>query len=198
MYRIVEFMGMPKAGKTTNIDRLKEFLQHEKGVFARLYEQGARTIPFDKDAFGRFAYNMVSAYRVVDRLLSDYNPDSPGRVVLIDRGIFDHMAFAIALHNAELITEEQRDSSIAQLSNYTDLETHLILFEIAPEEAMKREQTKHPYTGRVMNPCFLGHLFEAYHEVILPIMEEKKKLLVVDGQESLEENKKKIIQFLGL
>lgn len=113
--------------------------------------------------------------------------------LLIDRGIYDHIAFTLALYKSGQITNKQYRAQLEYFKEFQFLEDLTLIFLINPEEAIKRENKHHNFTGRVMNKDFLSVLYEAYEKTI-PEIEQKNFL--IDGSKSVEENKKEILNFV--
>ncbi len=181
--KCIEFMGMPKSGKSTQLEILKTRLEKEKGARVREIYEGARISPLNK-ADNRFLYNAWSFHNTLNRLLEarldgyDY--------LLIDRGVYDHLAFTEALHESKQITDKQYIAQLEYFKQFTDLEDVVLMFLINPAEAMHRENKHHNFIGRVMNEDFLSKLKEAY--TLYSFYADR----IIDCSKSLEENSKDI------
>lgn len=182
---IIEFAGMPKSGKTTAIEIADSYFKREKKKVRVIYE-GARISPLDKD--DRFMYNSWSFHNTVNRIL-EARLDNYDHI-LIDRGIFDHMAFARAIC---------QDYDLLPVLEYyrifEGLENRVFLYMLEPEEAIKREKKHNPFLGRVFDSTFLTILFGAYQWVHEEISNENR-ITLFDGSESLVDNTGKLLQKL--
>jgi len=182
--KTIEFLGMPKAGKTTAIEIAESYLKQNGKIVRTVYE-GARISPLDKE--DRFMYNSWSFHNTVNRILeaklNDYD------VILVDRGIFDHIAFWRAICKYG----ERVDSCGVEeyFSNFLKLEDQAIVFTLSPEEAIKRERKNNPYLGRVFNKAFLKRLESAYE-----MISACNDLIKIDGSNSLEENSERMLDII--
>jgi len=62
----IELMGMPKSGKTTQMDILGSNLQHAQGYKVRCIHEGARISPLDKEDY--FMFNSWSFHNTLNRI----------------------------------------------------------------------------------------------------------------------------------
>ena len=181
----IEFMGMPKAGKSTQLELIETFLKHEKRVSVRTIYEGARVCPIDKKT--RFQHNAWSFHNTTNRLMEAQLTDPD--YLLIDRGVYDHIAFTQALYRSGQITTEQYEAQARYFREFGFLEDSVIALMINPDEAMKREMKYHQFCGRVMNDNFLALLYEAYKETTLTIPQSH---IVIDSSKTVKENNKEI------
>lgn len=183
----IEFMGMPKAGKTTQMEILESNLK-EKGYTVRCIYEGARVSPLDKKDY--FLFNSWSFNNTTNKILEAKLYDTD--YILIDRGVYDHTAFSKALRKSNRITSKEADDSISYFRHFYDIEDLVFLFAVPPEVSLRRE-FKHKNTGfgRVLNPDFLKTLFDAYLDVENEI---EKDHLVIDGTKKLKENSREMME----
>lgn len=185
---IIEFAGMPKSGKTTTIEIAESYLKRE-GKKVRIIYEGARVSPLDKN--DRFMYNSWSFHNTVNRILEARLDNY--EFILIDRGIFDHIAFARAIEPLCLDYEFWPVLKYYRMFEY--LEDKLFLFMLKPEEAIRREKKNNPFIGRVFNSSFLAVLFGAYQEMYEELS-NRSMATIFDGSESLDDNIEKLLQKL--
>lgn len=186
----IEFLGMPKAGKSTQIELVENVLKHDKKLRVRNIYEGARICPLDKE--DRLLYNSWSFHNTANRIMEAQNDDYD--FILIDRGVYDHIAFTLALHRSGLLTKKEYEAQTDYFSQFESLEDSAIVLMISPEESMKRENKYHSFRGRVMNESFLSALHRAYEDVIPNI---KKEYIVIDASKDLKENGNEILEVLG-
>lgn len=170
---VIEFFGMPKAGKSTQIDILETKLKRENGCRVRVVHEGARICPLDKK--DRFLYHAWSLNSTVNRIIEakDQNYD----YVLIDRGIIDHIAFSYALLEADLITKQQMDRLVVYAKEFLWLEDKAIGCLIDSQESLTREGKYCEKNGRVINDQFLQLLRKSYDEIRYPELGIKAEIL---------------------
>ncbi|MBU0667109.1 MAG: hypothetical protein ABIC91_03305 [Nanoarchaeota archaeon] len=187
--KVVEFMGMPRAGKSTHKELIETFLKHEKKVLTRNIYEGARICPIDKN--NRFLYNAWSFHNTMNRVIE--SKEQKFDYLLIDRGVYDHMAFTQALYKKDYITKSQFQAQIKYFKEFKFLEEIALVFLVTPEESLRRENVNHTYRGRVMNDSFLSALHESYKEILPKIAMD---YYIIDGSKKLAENKKEITDFI--
>lgn len=183
--KVIEFMGMPKAGKTTAIEVAESYLKKNNKKVRVIFE-GARISPLDKEP--RFLYNSWSFHNTMNRILearlNDYD------FLLIDRGIYDHVAFS----EANDIFCDKNKTQIAReyYKLFGELEDKIFLYMLSPEEVIYRERKNNPFLGRVFNKEFLGRLYDSYSDLYLEILSERD-IILFDGRKNLEENSNELI-----
>jgi len=193
--KVIEFMGMPKAGKSTQLEYVESVLKHKKGARVRVVYEGARVCPLDKSE--RFMHNAWSFHNTTNRIMEAR--ENSFDYMLVDRGVYDHIAFTYALHHSKEITIDQCDEQEQYFRHFGFLEESVLAFMIDPEEAMKRELKHHQISGRVMNPDFLKILHSSYQN----LLEECElgeivpaKVQVIDGSKPIKENMEEVLSFV--
>lgn len=182
-------MGMPKAGKSTQLELVETVLKHEKKAVMRNVYEGARICPLDKK--DRFQYNAWSFHNTINRIMESKTGCSD--YLLIDRGVYDHVAFTHALYQCGQITNEQFEAQANYFQQFGFLEDAVLVFMVSPKESIERENKHHKFQGRVMNKEFLSALYIAYQEIIPTIQQEH---YLIDGSKSLDGNGKEILDFV--
>lgn len=187
--KTIEFAGMPKSGKTTQIEIIESRLKHLEDKYVRVIYEGARVCPLEKD--NRFYYNAWSFHNTLNKTLEATlaNPN----YLLIDRGVYDHIAYTNALFEAGKITSSQSRKQKEYYLEFIGLEDSTLVFLVSPEEALEREHKQNLNSGSVMNPEFLAYLHEAYKNLIPEIT---KNYLVVEGSKPINENINSIYDFI--
>jgi thymidylate kinase len=185
----IEFMGMPQAGKSTQLEFVENDLKHRKNAKVRSIYESARICPFDKQE--RFQYNAWSFHNITNKIMEArlYGFD----YLLIDRGVYDHIAFTEALYRDGQITKEQYEAQTRYLKEFGFLEDMILIFMVAPRESMRRENKHFESAGRVMNMSFLSKLYEAYQTTIPTITQQ---YFVIDGTKTIEDNIKEVSSIL--
>ncbi|HLD12414.1 MAG TPA: hypothetical protein VJB87_02350 [Candidatus Nanoarchaeia archaeon] len=188
--KIVEFMGMPKAGKSTHIELAETILKHQRGARVRVVYEGARVCPLDKGE-DRFLYHTWSFHNTMNHLAEARMGHFD--FIFVDRGVFDHIAFTRALGYAGVFSQEQCDAQVAYFSQFSFLQDVVIACMVDPDVALAREQKHHEQLGRVMNAGFLPLLSRAYREVIDTL---SLPYHYVDGNRTLADNNKYLLALL--
>ncbi len=185
--KVVEFMGMPKAGKTTAIEVAESYLKFKDKKVRIIYE-GARVSPLDKQ--DRFLYNSWSFHntlnRVLEARLDHYD------FILVDRGVYDHVAFTKAIE----VFGNKKNCNIARdyYKTFGNLEDNILLYLLKPEDAVKREVKHNPFLGRVFKGDFLERLHSSYSEVYSEISKDREVKLF-DGSNNLDSNTSDLILY---
>jgi len=185
---IVEFAGMPKAGKSTQIELLETYLKHERGLKIRIVYEGARICPLEKT--DRFLFNSWSFNNTINRVMEVKNQSFD--FVLIDRGVQDHICFTKALYDAGQITFQQYEAQLGYFEQFLFLEDEVLIFLIDPEESMRREYKHQSFDGRVMNNNFLSLLYAEYKKT----KAENQKFTAIDCNKPVIVNKEEILNFI--
>jgi len=187
--KVIEFFGMPKAGKTTALEVVESYFKSKKARIRTVYE-GARVCPLDKS--DRFHYNAWSFHNTMNRVLEarlnhyDY--------VLVDRGVIDHLAFTEAIGPIRGTYEYIATKDYYR--QFLDLQDQEIYFTIDIDEALRREAKHNPFTGRVMEREFLMHLAKSYEVVIKEDATRKgRKIETLDGNLPMKENIRRVLSW---
>jgi hypothetical protein len=210
--RIVEFMGMPKGGKSKQIRALKEGdeehpeligLENDAELTEFLGKQidiavfkpnSAMKVLFEKDPKMRAVYNetiihshgellgMLTSYIRGDINIKTREVD----LAILDRGPNDDAVWTNALYDFKTtISQEERDYHLSMAQH---LEQHLDLaigMNVLPEVAMEREGGRE---GKAMNIPFLRKLYEYYGALAEEAIEGEQPITIqtpyldIDGE----------------
>ena len=183
--KVIEFLGMPKSGKSTAIEIAESFLKRQGRRVRTVYE-GARVSPLDKR--DRFMYNAWSFHNTVNRILEAKLDHYD--FILVDRGVHDHMVFAEAIRE---MCEQRMHLVQEYYRMFWGVEDEQFLFMLDPEEAIARERRHNPFLGRVFDRDFLVRLYACYDEWRKTYSTIDN---VFDGGNSLEHNTDKLLRRL--
>lgn len=186
--KIIEFAGMPKAGKSTQMEIIGSELQHQYDYNVRYIHEGARISPLDKS--DTFAFNSWSFHNTLNKMLEAQLTKYD--FILIDRGVYDHEAFTKALYLNRDITSEELENSVNYFRCFRDREDLVFLHLIEPEVSMKREYKYEKPLGRRLNKNFLQLLYKSYEEMVV-----EKEHIIINGNNSIEDNAKEIRNYLS-
>ena len=184
--RVIEFAGMPRSGKTTALEIMESVLKKERKRIRVLYE-GARISPLDKS--DRYNYNAWSFHNTVNRIL-EARLDGYD-FILVDRGVLDHAAFLEAIANEC----QGKDIGLTQkyYLGFLGIQDSEILFDVDPQEAIRREGKNKPFLGRVFSYPFLQFLQESYISMGGKVERNGREIMRIDGNLPFERNLKKIV-----
>lgn len=188
--KLIEFVGMPRSGKTTQAELLKKALETRgKSVLMLTDRERMATLatpPQESLAFALAFYGQLldTYYRYKDQ----------AEVMIVDRGWSDAAVWADVYREMKTVTEEEASGLAACFDRFARLSTAVVFMTVAPDIAMARHgETLHEQVDDVaMNPEWLAALASAY---------AKRKVdftnpLEVDGARTAEEAHARIMAFL--
>jgi len=190
--KVVEFMGLPEAGKTEHIDQLKRRLKG-LGISVRFIQDQIRDAPLKGDEVEKNKW----AIRKVGNLIAEAK-EQDWNLILVERG-----GWAIYASLKALLKQLKRKRQIRKARRGLGLaidivqeEDFFVLIEIPPKIALERDQQLGAtQTGSIITPTFLEPLEEVYQW----IKEEKLprgRTRIIDGQDDFQENQEKILKSL--
>ena len=157
---VVEFAGLPKAGKTSTLSQVYSFLRR-CGFRCEVVVERASVCPIrDKKHFN---FNVWTACTSISQLLEKtQNPprqDDPD-ILFLDRGIFDSLCWFSLLEQLGRIraADRKKVSEFLLVDDWTSRITGVIAMTAKPRDAMQREQGHLPVSGlegSIMNPTVL-------------------------------------------
>jgi hypothetical protein len=160
---VIEFAGVPKAGKTSTLNHIYAFLRR-CGFRCEVVVERASVCPIrDKRHFN---FNIWTASTTLCQLLDKtQNPprDDDPDILFLDRGIFDAVCWLALLERLGRITPEDRAKADAffLIDDWTARVSGVIAMSTTPEDALAREQGLLPVEGSggsIMNPIVLRHM----------------------------------------
>lgn len=160
---VIEFAGVPKAGKTSTLNHVYAFLRR-CGFKCEVVVERASVCPIrDKKHFN---FNVWTACTTLSQLLEKTQnpprPDDPD-ILFLDRGVFDALCWLTLLEKLERITPADRKSADAFLliDDWTARVSGVIAMSANPDDALAREQGLLPVEGAggsIMNPIVLQQM----------------------------------------
>ena len=167
---VIEFAGTPKSGKSTCIDIVEHFFRRLRYDILAPSEGASKRTPrrLKEDLV---AYNAWSAtYALTQILESRYGADKY-QLVLMDRGLFDALAWFEMLVNSDdqSLTPDDRTTihKFLLVPNWSQQTQFVFLFLTEPDIAIARENENKllEMPGITMNPTFLNELNTAYSKI---------------------------------
>ena len=175
--KFVEFSGTPKSGKSTCIDIVSHFLrrvrlnEHHQAydrarfkILAPTEGASRRTPAFLRDDL--VAFNTWSASYALTHILEAVHHSDQYHVAILDRGIFDALAWFQVLESRGDITQSdmQRVHDFLLIDHWRSQVDAVFLFTADPSTSMQRENEGKliDAPGRAMNEEFISSLNEAY------------------------------------
>ena len=161
----VEFAGTPKSGKSTCIDTVNHFFRRQGyKVLAPTEGASKRTPYYLKNNL--VAFNAWSATYALTHMLEGRYGTDEYHIVILDRGLFDALAWFELLKQKGNITSDDC-SAIHQfllLGHWRELVDMVFLFQTDPATSLERENRNKLIIepGLTMNSDFLRDLNTAY------------------------------------
>lgn len=169
---VIEFSGMPKAGKTTSINSLMQFLKRND-FKVKVILESASICPV-KDKHGPM-FNIWTACDSIRALIGELESDrTQYDVIICDRGIFDSMCWFQWLLNNDKMEQKMKDIldqflSMSELISFIDI---VFVYKARPEVSIEREYASllTDIPGSIMNKDVLEGYLKAVKDT-----EEKAK-----------------------
>ncbi len=164
----IEFCGTPKSGKSTCIDIVAHFFRR-LGFRVLAPTEGAsrRTPRYLRDNLFRF--NIWSASYALTHIIEGLSSPEKYHIAILDRGLFDALAWFQLLANQGDITLEDRERvhNFLLIDEWRKVVDAVFLFRADPDTSLARENADKLIIepGRAMNPEFLKNLNDAYDKV---------------------------------
>ena len=153
---VIEFAGVPKAGKTTTITQVQAFLKR-CGFKTEIVIERASVCPIKDKKHVNF--NIWTACTTLAQLLEKTQtpprPEDP-QVLILDRGIFDSLCWLRMMEKLKRLRPEERKivQDFLEVADWRERITGVILMTVSPTDSMKREQGLLPVEageGSIMN-----------------------------------------------
>ena len=183
----VEFAGTPKSGKSSCIEIVRHFFRRSDiKVLAPAEGASRRTPYFLKDDL--MAFNTWSASYALMHVLEGLHGSDQYDLAILDRGLFDALAWFELLASQGLISPEDRDGvqRFLQIDHWRSNIDAVFLFTTDPETSMDRENRDKliDEPGQAMNPDFLHNLNTAYGDVRQRFADKFTRLIPIDTSDS--------------
>lgn len=164
---IVEFAGLPKSGKSSNIAVIRDYFSRSK-YRTKLIAEGARTCPFSNK--NRIEFACWTANQAMNAVLEARLSSERDSIILQDRGVFDALAFIKLLALEDYIPESTAESISTYFSDqrWTGTIDLIILLDVSPEIAIRRDlaaQLNAP-TGVITNLVTMSRLSSAFEFIL--------------------------------
>ena len=185
--RVIEFLGQTRAGKTTQVLLLKEYLE-KKGftVAVSLDRERAKAVHVPPSEC--LAFNLVFHSKVIDEY---YQHKGTVDFFLVDRGFADVAVWAEVLYLMKKITAEERDAYRNCWKRFRKMVDVTFYFEVPLEVLFERWKSlpAEAVDEVVMNKTWMATLERVYQKL-------KKKfpqMIEIDGRKGIKETQQ-IIQ----
>ncbi len=165
---IVEFSGTPKSGKSSCIEIVSHFFRRLHFRVLSPSEGASRRTPYHLRA-DLVDFNTWSASYALTHILESLHDPYNYQLVILDRGMFDALAWFQLLVNRNEIDQVTCDQvhSFLLIEKWRSVVDEVFLFTADPDTSMKRENQNAliDEPGTTMNLEFLQNLNAAYNSV---------------------------------
>jgi thymidylate kinase len=168
---IIEFSGLPRAGKSECISIIEHLLRRNNFKVLAPSEGAMHAPEYLKASLTE--YNAWTAMYAIKQILEGYyfgKPDRHYDIVLLDRGLFDATAWFHYLENDGRLIEDDRKAltGTVRIPAWKNLLKQVFVFFCEPQTSIERElKTKlTKKAGTVFKTPFLNKLKDAYEKAI--------------------------------
>lgn len=162
---VIEFSGVPKAGKTTTLSHVQTFLKR-CGFRTDIVVERASVCPIRDKKHANF--NVWTACttlaQVLEKTQNPPRPDDP-HILFLDRGLFDSICWMKMMETISRVRAEERRKieDFLLIDDWRKRVSAVFVMLASPDDSMKREQGVLPVEdtkGSIMNPDVLRKLRE--------------------------------------
>ena len=183
----IEFSGTPKSGKSTCIEIVRHFFRRcNIKVLAPAEGASRRTPYFLKDDL--MAFNTWSASYALMHVLEGLHGSDRYDLAILDRGLFDALAWFELLATQGKITPQERDhvQSFLQIDHWRSKIDAVLLFKTDASTSMEREARDKliDKDGSAMNEPVLLELNNAYAAVTEKYANRFSRFEIIDTSKS--------------
>ncbi len=139
---VIEFAGVPKAGKTTTLGQLQSFLKR-CGFRVEVVIERASVCPIRDKKHANF--NVWTACTTLAQILEKTQDppriDDP-HILILDRGLFDSISWLTFMERLERVRTEDRKTieKFLLIDDWKERITGVIVMTASPQDAMEREK----------------------------------------------------------
>ena len=168
---VIEFAGVPKAGKTTTLTNVSTFLKR-CGFRTAVVVERASVCPIQDKKHATF--NIWTACttlaQILEKTQTPPRSDDP-QILFLDRGLFDSICWITMMERISRIRPEEREliQKFLMIDNWRKRISAVFVMLASPRDAMEREQGVLPVKGTggsIMNPEVLGQIKDVNKQCI--------------------------------
>ena len=168
---VIEFAGVPKAGKTTTLNQIQAFLKR-CGFRVEVVIERASVCPIKDKKHSNF--NVWTACTTLAQILEKTQDpprfDDP-HILILDRGLFDSICWFTMMDRLERIRSDDRKTveEFLRIADWRERITGVIVMTASPQDALEREKGHLPVkdgSGSIMNQEVLGRMLKVTEETV--------------------------------
>ena len=182
---VIEFAGVPKAGKTTTLGQVHAFLKR-CGFRVEVVVEHASICPIRDKKHANF--NVWTACTTLSQILEKTQiPSRPGDpdVLILDRGLFDAVNWFAVMECLARIRKAEREQieSFLLMDDWRKRITGVIVMTASPADSMERERGYLPVdgtAGSIMNDDVLRTMLDTTRETAARLRKKHFRIFEVD------------------
>jgi predicted NUDIX family phosphoesterase/predicted ATPase len=152
---VIEFAGVPKAGKTTTLNAVHGFLKR-CGFRVETVIERASVCPIrDKKHFNFNVWTACTSLAQILEKTQEPPSQSDPEILILDRGLFDSLSWLSMMEKMGRLRTEERKTieEFLLIPDWRKRVAGVIVMKASPEDAMERERGSLPVvsTGSIMN-----------------------------------------------
>lgn len=168
---VIEFAGVPKAGKTTTLSTVSTFLKR-CGFRTEVVVERASVCPIQDKK--NMTFNVWTACttlaQILEKTQTPPRPDDP-QILFLDRGLFDSICWITMMERISLIHPDLKDAirQFLMIDNWRKRISAVFVMLASPQDAMDREQGLLPAigaSGSIMNTDVLKQIGEVNKQCV--------------------------------
>lgn len=174
---VLEFAGVPKAGKTTTLNQIHAFLKR-CGFRVEVVVERASVCPIRDKKHANF--NVWTACTTLSQILqktqTPARPDDPD-ILILDRGLFDAVCWFAVMERLARIRRAEREQieQFLLMEDWRRRITGVIVMTAAPRVSMQREKGDLPVEGSggsIMNEDVLRQMLDTTRATVTRLAEQ--------------------------
>ena len=146
---VIEFAGVPKAGKTTTLTNVSTFLKR-CGFRTEVVIERASVCPIQdkKNATFNVWTACTTLAQILEKTQTPPRPDDP-QILFLDRGLFDSICWITMMERISRIRPDQKEAirQFLMIDNWRKRISAVFVMLASPRDAMEREQGVLPVEG---------------------------------------------------
>lgn len=168
---VIEFAGVPKAGKTTTLTNVSTFLKR-CGFRTEVVVERASVCPIQDKK--NMTFNVWTACttlaQILEKTQTPPRPDDP-QILFLDRGLFDSICWITMMERISRIRPDQKETirQFLMIDNWCKRISAVFVMLASPRDAMKREPRLLPVIGTggsIMNTDVLKQIGEVNKQCV--------------------------------
>ena len=181
---VIEFAGVPKAGKTTTLTHVQTFLKR-CGFRTDVVVERASVCPIRDKKHANF--NVWTACttlaQVLEKTQNPPKPDDP-QILFLDRGLFDSICWMRMMEQISRVRRDEREliERFLTMDDWRKRISAVFVMLASADDAMRREQTVLPVAGRggsIMNTETLEQI-RAVNQRCIEELGDRFRIVTID------------------